>query len=91
MSIAFDSATVPCAEIAGGVWTDEYLLRHCEGYIVDGPGGHLGFVSEVVATDDSLELVVDGASGEFRVPLEAIERFDPGAERVVVSAALRRR
>ena len=53
--------------------------------MVDGPAGHLGFVSEVVEAGDSVELVVAGAFGEFRVPLEAIQYFDPSGERIVIA------
>jgi uncharacterized protein CbrC (UPF0167 family) len=33
-------------------WTDEYWLSHCEGFRVDTPDGHLGFVEEVAWSDD---------------------------------------
>lgn len=88
MNTVLDKATAPGAE-TDGFWTRDYLLRHCEGYIVDGPDGHVGFVSEVVETDEALELVVEGASGEFRVPLDAIQYFDPHAERIAIALAPR--
>jgi uncharacterized protein CbrC (UPF0167 family) len=39
--------TTPCQS-----WTDEYWLCHCEGFRVDTPDGHLGFVEEIVWSDD---------------------------------------
>jgi hypothetical protein len=90
VSTVFDEAAVaPAEERFAGIWTRAYALRHCEGYIVDGPRGHVGFVSDVVETDDSLELLVDGEAGELRVPVEAIECFEPHAERIVVTRASR--
>jgi hypothetical protein len=68
-------------------WTQRYLLLHCDGYMVDGPDGHVGFVSEVVESDGEPELVVETGAGELRVPMGAIERFDPSAERLRVGAA----
>ena len=73
-------------EFAVEFWTRDYLLGHCEGYIVDGPEGRLGFVSEVLETDDLLELVVEGSSGELRVPVDSIDRFDPRAQRITLAA-----
>jgi hypothetical protein len=73
-------------ESAVEFWTRDYLLGHCEGYIVDGPEGRVGFVSEVVETDDLLELVVEGSSGELRVPVDTIDRFDPRAQRITLAA-----
>jgi len=72
-------------EAAGGCWTREYSWRHCEGYMVDAPDGRLGFVSEVVEAGDSLELVVGRASGELRVPRDAIQYFDPARERIMIA------
>jgi hypothetical protein len=75
--------TAPAAS-DGGFWTLDYLLRHCEGYMVDGPGGHVGFVSEVIETAGSVELVVETGCGELHVSPSAIEEFDPLGERVVI-------
>ncbi len=51
-------------------WTDDYGLRHCEGYRVVGPRGHVGYVEEVRA--DEL--------GEIRAIVVA------GGRRLLVSA-----
>jgi hypothetical protein len=67
-------------------WTPDYLLRHCEGYIVDGPDGHVGFVSELVETDDALELGVEGRCGEIRVPVQSIASLDPHGQRIAITA-----
>src|SRR5437868_337013 len=82
-----DRATAaPSCESAVAFWTRDYLLGHCEGYIVDGPEGRVGFVSEVVETDDLLEFVVEGGSGELRVHVDAIDRFEPRAQRITLAA-----
>jgi hypothetical protein len=73
-------------ESAVEFWTREYLLGHCEGYIVEGPEGRVGFVSQVVDTDDLLEFVVEGSSGELRVSVDAIDCFDPRAQRMTLAA-----
>ncbi len=88
MTILFDEAVVTPGNGEGGCWTPDYLLRHCEGYLVEGPEGHVGIVSEVVELEDSLELVVAGASGELRVTPRAIRRFDPAAERIAITFPL---
>lgn len=81
-----DNATAsPACETAVDFWTHNYLLRHCEGYVVEGREGRVGFVSEVTETDDLLEFVVAGSSGEIRVPLDAIERFEPRAQRITLA------
>jgi hypothetical protein len=73
-------------ESAVEFWTREYLLRHCEGYVVDRPEGcRVGFVSEVVETDDVVEFLVEGSSGEFRVPVDAIDRFDARGQRITLA------
>jgi hypothetical protein len=38
--------TAPCLS-----WTDDYWLRHCEGFRVDTLDGHVGYVDEVVCSD----------------------------------------
>jgi hypothetical protein len=68
-----------------GCWTTDYALHHCEGALVDGPGGHVGFVSEVVETDDSIELVVQAGADELHIPASAIEYVDPLSDRVVIA------
>jgi len=82
-----DRATAgPACESAVEFWTRDYLLRHCEGYGVERPEGcRVGFVSEVVETDDVLEFLVEGSSGEFRVPVDAIDRFDARGQRITLA------
>jgi hypothetical protein len=65
-----------------GIWTADYLLSHCEGYLVDGPDGHVGFVAEVIETDESFELAVATPDGDVRVPIDEVHYLDPGAERI---------
>jgi hypothetical protein len=53
---------------------------------VDRPEGcRVGFVSEVVETDDVVEFLVEGSSGEFRVPVDAIDRFDARGQRITLA------
>jgi hypothetical protein len=80
-----DRPPAPSAETDYGCWTTDYVLRHCEGYAVAGPAGHLGFVSRVVETADSLELVVQVGENEARIPASAIEHIDAQAERIAVA------
>jgi len=68
-----------------GCWTTEYALRHCEGALVDGPSGHVGFVSEVIETDDSIEFVVQAGFDELHIPASEIEYVDPLSDRVVIA------
>jgi hypothetical protein len=44
-------------------------------------------VSDVLGTDDSLEFVVEVRAGELRAPVDAIECFDPHAQRGVITLA----
>jgi hypothetical protein len=81
--------TLAPPETDSDFWTRDHLLRHSEGYIVDGPSGHLGFVSEVIETGSSVELVVQTDREELRVPSSAIEAFDPLGERIVVALGAR--
>jgi hypothetical protein len=67
------------------LWTSDYWLRHCEGYAVDGPEGHLGFVSEVVEDDDSFDLIVFVDGDEVRIPSSAIVDVDLNGERIAVA------
>jgi len=89
-AVLHNATAAPSCESAVEFWTRDYLLGHCEGYIVEGPEGRVGFVSEVVETDDLLELVVEGSSGELRVPVDAIGRFEPRAQRITLAARCRR-
>jgi hypothetical protein len=72
-----------------GFWTFDHLFRHCEGYMVDGPSGHVGFVSEVIEADDVVELVVETSCRELHVSPSEIEEFDPVGERIVIAGGAR--
>lgn len=74
-----------------GIWTDDYCLRHCEGYSVRGPEGMVGFVEEVWLSpqDDKVESLLVRRTDRYEtlaVPLELVERVDTGAECVVLAA-----
>lgn len=72
-------------------WTDEYLLRHCEGYRVDSPEGHPGYVEEIVLLPDESEpigFLVRGGSGLTFVSVHQIRDFSPSAQRIVVDPLL---
>ena len=72
-------------------WTDEYLLAHCESYVVEGESGErVGFVTRVRLDADEIEaveLVVRSPSGasEIVVPVEQVIELQSCGERIVVS------
>jgi hypothetical protein len=68
-------------------WTHDYLLRHCKGYRVDVPDGHLGYVEEIVLPPDESEpigLLIRGDSGLVFVSMRQIRDFSPRAQRILV-------
>jgi hypothetical protein len=68
-------------------WTDEYLLRHCEGYRVDSPDAHAGYVEEIVLLPDEstpIGFLVRGVPGLTFVSVQQIRDFSPQAQRIVV-------
>ena len=75
-------------------WTDEYLLAHCERYMVEGENGaRVGFVDRVLCDEDGIEaekLVVRSFTGaaEIVVPVEQVIELRPSGERIVVSDEL---
>ena len=84
MNTLLEEATGAPTVHGRGIWTAHYLFRHCEGYLVDGPDGHVGFVADVIETDHSFELAVETPAGELRVPIDDINYLDPGAERIAI-------
>lgn len=66
-------------------WSEAYLLRHCTGFRVDGPAGHLGYVEEVLldSEGDPDALLVRGAS-TIKVSVSRIRHLVPGRELVLV-------
>jgi hypothetical protein len=67
-------------------WSKGHWLEHCTGFRVDGPGGHLGYVDEVLLDPDGhapQALVVRGARTTV-VPVGEVVRLLPAQERVVV-------
>jgi hypothetical protein len=75
-------------------WTDEYLLAHCERYVVEGESGErVGIVDRVLCDEDGIEaeeLVVRSLTGaaEIVVPVEQVIELRPTGERIVVSDEL---
>jgi len=72
-------------------WTHDHLLRDCVGYRVDSPGGHLGYVEEIVLLPDesrTIGFLVREAEGVVFVSVRQIRDFSPGAERIVVDPHL---
>jgi hypothetical protein len=68
-------------------WTDEYLLRHCEGYRVDSLDEHAGYVEEIVLLPDEstpIGFLVRGVPGLTFVSVQQIRDFSPRAQRIVV-------
>jgi len=79
------------------LWDDDYWLKRCEGFSVEGPDGDLGVVSEVhfrSQLDRPDELVVrSGLLGNRRyvVPVGEVIEVRPEAERIVLSTCHARR
>ena len=75
-------------------WTDEYLLAHCERYLVEGESGErVGVVDRVLCDEGGIEaeeLIVRSLSGaaEIVVPVEQVIELRPRGERIVVSDEL---
>lgn len=75
-------------------WTDEYLLAHCERYVVEGESGErVGIVERVLCDEDGIEaeeLVVRSLTGaaELVVPVEQVIELRSSGERIVVSDEL---
>lgn len=75
-------------------WTDEYLLAHCERYVVESESGErVGIVERVLCDEDGIEaeeLVVRSLTGaaELVVPVEEVIELRPSGERIVVSDEL---
>jgi hypothetical protein len=69
-------------------WSEAYVLRHCIGFRVEGPAGHLGYVEEVLLdpTNDGLEALLVRGKTTIVIPLSQILRVVPGQERVLVGA-----
>ena len=71
-------------------WSDEYWLRHCEGFRVDCPDRHVGYVEEVrLSLDDGdpEELVVRvgfEGPGMVVVPVAQVALVSPEVERVLI-------
>ena len=73
-----------------GIWTDDYCLRHCEGYRVRGPEGTVGFVEEAWLSpqDGTVEALLVRRTDDYStvtVPPELIDGIDSGAECVRIS------
>ena len=75
-------------------WTDEFLLAHCERYLVeDESGERVGVVDCVLRDENGIEaeeLIVRSLSGaaEIVVPVEQVIALRPSGERIVVSDEL---
>jgi hypothetical protein len=68
-----------------GVWTEDYCLRHCQGYRVCGPDGIVGYVEEVWLSpeDDTVEALLVRRTDDyqtFTVPPELVEGIDAEAD-----------
>jgi hypothetical protein len=75
-------------------WTTDYWLGHCEGYRVFAAGAPIGFVERVLvdADGEATGLAVrigDRPTELLTIPLEAIERFDPAGELVLIALLAR--
>lgn len=73
-------------------WTKAYLLAHCEGYQVLGPGGPIGYVEAVRLSSggeavDHLLVRCSGSAATLVVPGELIADVVPAGERIRLRAA----
>ena len=69
-------------------WTREYLLGHCEGYLVSTPDEHVGFVEAIVRDPRSeapTSLIVRGDLGVTTVPIDRVAELRPEAEEIVLA------
>jgi hypothetical protein len=67
-------------------WTEGHWLRHCTGFRVEGPGGRLGYVDQVLLDPEGsapVALVVRGRRATV-VSVGEIVRFLPTRELVLV-------
>ena len=67
-------------------WTDEYWLTQCRGFRVSAPGGHVGYVEEVLLAAEGTSPAAIVVRGERAILVPAQEIIDvlPGEERVVL-------
>jgi hypothetical protein len=79
-------------EQAQACWSEAYVLRHCVGFRVEGPGGHLGYVEEVLLDPegDTPEALLVRGTSTIEVPVSRISRLVPGRELVLVGPKARR-
>ena len=73
-------------------WTAEYVLAHCERYRVESDQGTLGYVDEVIETEDgtgALGLLVRTRNGRsFSIGIDDVLELHPSGERIVVRSDL---
>jgi hypothetical protein len=69
-------------------WARDYWLEHCEGFRVDDARRRLGVVEEVLGEEgEPEEIVVRGglfANRSYRIPVDAVERVEPSACRILL-------
>ena len=73
-----------------GIWTDDYCLRHCEGYRVRGHEGTVGIVEEVWLSprDGTVGALLVRRIDDYAtvtVPPELVDGIDSGTECVRIS------
>jgi PRC-barrel domain len=83
MAVATDKTTEPSC------WTTDFWLRHCEGFRVFAESEPIGFVEDVLESEDGEPTALVVRVGEvfthlLEVPVEAIDAFDPARERVLI-------
>ena len=89
------AAATTVAERADGrrsdSWTQTYRLAHCEGYSVDSPAGHLGYVEAVMTTrreGDPVALRIrtrdSGGRDVVLVPIDCVGELFASREQVVL-------
>lgn len=82
-----ESFTIDATHESESCWTHDYLLRHCEGFRVDLPDRHLGYIEDVVLLADKSEpigFLVRGDSSLVFVSVHQVRDFSPRAQRILV-------
>jgi len=79
-------------EPEAALWSADYWLRRCVGFLVDTADGHLGIVEQIVKGEGEPAVlrVRPRPGGQLvAVPVAAVRALDPESERLMVVLPLR--
>ena len=74
-------------EELGGCWTEDYWLRHCEGFRVEDADGEAGYVEEVLCDGGGTPIALHVAGRAGTVPVSAVEEVSPAHELITLGSA----